>query len=159
MKVLPQDLMQSDEYDSLVDISSYARQLQEWRAHFPDEAILTVDFDQLIAAPQAQLARILRHIGAGPMQVTDLASHNDTAQLSRVPRPLMRLAHGRLRPLLLSVMGQRARSRLRQMLAIAPRRRAPEFSAALNAQLGRDLAEDCARFRQMTGMEFSRWSV
>ena len=159
MKVLPQDLMQSDEYDSLVDISSYARQLQEWRAHFPDEAILTVDFDQLIATPQAQLARILRHIGAAPMQIADLASHNDTAQLSRVPRPLMRLAHGRLRPLLLSVMGQRARSRLRQMLAIAPRRRAPEFSAALNAQLGRDLAEDCARFRQMTGMEFSRWSV
>ena len=26
-------------------------------------------------------------------------------------------------------------------------------------ELGRDLAEDCARFRQMTGMEFSRWSV
>lgn len=103
--------MQSDEYDSLVDISSYARQLQEWRAHFPTKAILTVDFDQLIATPQAQLARILRHIGAAPMQIADLASHNDTAQLSRVPRPLMRLAHGRLRPLLLSVMGQRAQGR------------------------------------------------
>lgn len=159
MKVLPQNLMRTDEYDSLVDVSSYARQLQEWRAHFPDEAILIVDFDQLIAAPQEQLSRILAHIGAAPMQVTGLASHNDIAELSRVPRPLMRLAHGRLRPLLTALLGQRARSRLRQLLAIAPRRAPPEFPASLNAQLGRDLAGDIARFRQMTGMEFSQWSV
>ncbi|WP_374633830.1 sulfotransferase [Paracoccus sp. (in: a-proteobacteria)] len=159
MKVLPQDLMRSDEYDSLVDVSSYARQLQEWRAHFPEESILIVDFDQLIAAPQEQLARILGHIGAAPMQVAELASHNDMAQLSRVPRPLMRLAHGRLRPLLTAILGQRARSRLRQLLAIAPRRSAPEFPASLCAQLGRDLAQDCARFRQMTGMEFRRWPI
>ena len=93
------------------------------------------------------------------MQVAELASHNDMAQLSRVPRPLMRLAHGRLRPLLTAILGQRARSRLRQLLAIAPRRSAPEFPASLCAQLGRDLAQDCARFRQMTGMEFRRWPI
>ncbi len=159
MDVLPQDLLQSDEYDSLVDISSYARQLQEWQAHFPRDAILTVDFDQLIAAPQEQLSRILAHIGADPMQVTDLASHNDIVQLARVPRPLMRLAHGPMRPLLTLFLNQRARARLRKLLALAPRREPPEFPAALSARLRRDLARDCARFRQMTGMKFSQWSL
>lgn len=159
LEVLPQDLLHSDEYDYLVDASSYARQLQEWRAHFPDAAILTVDFDQMIASPQDQLPRILAHIGATPMQVAGLASHNDAAQLSRVPRPLMRLAHGPMRPVLTAILSQRNRARLRRLLALAPRREPPEFPAWLNARLSDDLAEDCARFRQMTGMEFSQWSI
>lgn len=159
MKLLPRELPDSDEYASLVDSSSYARQLQEWRAHFDAEAILTVDFDQLFTNPQQELSRILRHIGAAPMQVEDLASHNDSAHLSHVPRPLMRLAHGRLRPVLTALLDQRSRSRLRKLLSVAPRRKPPEFPAALNARIARDLAEDSARFRQMTGMEFSQWSV
>ncbi len=159
LTTLPEDLTRTDEYDSLVDTSSYARQLQLWRAHFPDEAILIVDFDQLISAPQDQIDRILAHIGAAPLQVDDLDSHNDTDQLSRVPRPLMRLAHSRLRPLLTALLDQRARARLRQFFAVAPRRNPPEFPERLRAQLRRDLAEDATRFRQMTGMEFRRWSI
>ena len=62
-------------------------------------------------------------------------------------------------PLLTLFLNQRARARLRKLLALAPRREPPEFPAALSARLRRDLARDCARFRQMTGMKFSQWSL
>jgi hypothetical protein len=155
----PEDLSLTHEYHSLVDASSYARQLQRWRAHFPREAILVVDFDQLIAAPAAQIARITAHVGAGPMPACTLGSHNDAAQMCRVPRPLMRLAHGPMRPLLTRLLDQRARTRLRQLFTLAPRRTPPAVPEDLRAQFRRDLAEDAARFRQMTGMEFPRWSI
>lgn len=159
LRTPPAELPQTHEYGSLIDASSYARQLDLWRKHFPDQAIMVVDFDQLISNPQEQMNRILQHIGADPMTVTSLKNHNDTAQLSRVPRPLMRLAHSRLRPLLTGLLDQRRRDRLRQLLAIGPGRRPPEFPDPLCARMRHDLVEDIMRFRRMTGMEFSRWSI
>lgn len=155
----PEALADSHEYLSLLDISSYARQLDAWRVQFLDDQILIVDFDRLTSDPQPQIDRILDHIGAAPMQLGAAGAHNSGAQLSRVPRPLLRLAQGPMRPVLTALLDQRARDRLRRIAAIGPRRRPPVLPASLIDRFRRDLAADAARFRRMTGMEFPHWSV
>lgn len=155
----PRDLADSHEYLSLVDISSYAHQLDVWRRHFLDDQILIVDFDRLTAAPQAEIDRILAHVGASPMQVGEAGAHNSGSQLSRVPRPLLRLAQGPMRPVLTKLLNQGARDRLRRLSAIGPRRQPPAFPPSLIERMRRDLAPDAARLRKMTGMEFAHWSV
>lgn len=155
----PEGLAGGHDYRSLIDISSYARQLDLWRAEVSRERILIVDFDSLTADPQAQIDRILAHVGAPPMRLGAIASHNSGDELSRVPRPLLRLAQGRLRPLLTRLLNQRARDRLRRLGAVGPRRQPPPFPEALLARMRQDLAPDAARFRQMTGMEFAHWSI
>lgn len=155
----PDALAADDEYLSLIDISSYAHQLEAWRAHFRDEQILIVDFDALTSQPQAQIDRILAHVGAPAMQIGDAGNHNSGSQLSRVPRPLLRLAQGPMRPLLTKLLNQGARDRLRRISAIGPKRRPPSFPPPLLERMRADLAADAARFRAMTGMEFAHWSV
>lgn len=155
----PDDLPGGHEYQSLIDISSYGRQLGLWRAHFATEQILIVDFDALVAAPQDQIDRILAHIGAPPMQIDGINGQNGTAELSRVPRPLLKLAHGPLRPLLTALLGQQSREAIRKLLARGKQRRPPAFPEAVLARMRADLAGDAARFRQMTGMEQAHWSV
>lgn len=155
----PEDLPGSHEYHSLIDISSYARQLDLWHAHFPPEQILIVDFDALLNNPQDQTNRILGHIGARPMPLDALANQNSGQQLSRVPLPLLKLAQGPMRPMLTAIIGPRTRDRLRRLAAIGPRRAAPPVPAAIRQRMREDLAEDAARFRQMTGMELAHWSL
>lgn len=155
----PEALADSHDYFSLLDISSYARQLDVWRVQFLDEQILIVDFDRLTAEPQVEIDRILAHIGAEPMRLGEAAVHNSGTQLSRVPRPLLRLAQGPMRPVLTALLDQRARGRLRRLAAIGPRRRPPAFPVALIDRMRSDLVADAARFRAMTGMEFPHWSV
>lgn len=155
----PEELMRSDEYLSLLDISSYSVQLEAWLRHFPAERILIVDFRQLVESPRPQIDRLLAHIGAPSMALDEVGTHNGAVQLSRVPRPLMRLARGRMRPLLTRILGQRARSRLGRLVAVAPPRPAPPVPEALQQRMREDLRPDAERFRRMTGMEFPHWSV
>lgn len=158
-QALPDDLPGSPDYDSLIDVSSYACQLDLWHAHFPAEQIQIVDFDALIADPQAQIDRILAHIGAEPMQIAGLDLQNGGAELSRVPGPLLKLAWGPMRPLLTAVLGQKSRAAIRRLLAQGPRRLPPAFPEPVLARMRADLAADAARFREMTGLEQAHWTV
>lgn len=155
----PADLPDSHEYHSLIDASSYARQLDLWQAQFDPGQILIVDFDALVADPQRQIDRVLAHIGAEPMQIAALDRRNGAGELSRVPRPLLKLAHGPLRPVLTTLLGHRSREVIRGLLARGKRREPPVFPDAVLARMRADLAEDAARFRRMTGMEQAHWSV
>lgn len=147
------------EYLSILDCSSYARQLDAYRQHFDPEQILVLDFESLLAEPQRHLDSILRHIGAAPMAMPAMASRNANDELARVPKPLLRLMQGPLRPVLTRTFGPRMRSRLRGLLARGPARQAPDFPASLLVRIRADLSEDTARLRRMTGQEFSRWRV
>lgn len=159
LATLPAALPGSHEYRSLIDISSYAQQLDLWRQHFPAEQMLIIDFDALMAEPQAQVDRILSHIGAAPLRIAGLATSNATSELSRVPRPLLKLAQGPLRPLLTALLGQRSREAIRRLLARGTPRKPPAFPQAVLAQMRAELADDAARFRAMTGLELPHWSV
>lgn len=155
----PAQLLDTHEYFSILQASSYAQQLQEYLRYFAPDQILIVDFEAMIADPGPQLDRILRHIGAAPMPVPPLLRQNGNDELSRVPKPLLRLAQSRLRPLLTAVLGPRMRGRLRRLLARGPQRQPPAFPPAMIARLRQDLAADMAELRRMTGQEFARWSI
>lgn len=155
----PAALPGSHEYRSLIDISSYAQQLDLWRQHFASDQILIVEFDALMRSPQAQIDRILAHIGAAPMQMDGLASSNGTDELTRVPRPLLKLAQGRFRPILTTLLGQRSREAIRRLLARGKPRKPPAFPDEVLARMRADLADDALRFRAMTGLELPHWSV
>lgn len=155
----PVEIAGTPEYVSILEASCYARQLDGYLRHFRQDQILVVDLDDLLSAPQPALDRILAHVGAAPMAVPDLGSLNRSDELARVPGPLLRLAHGPLRPVLTAALGGRARGQLRRMLAWGPRRAPPEFPAALEERMRDELAGDAARLRRMTGQGFARWSV
>ncbi len=159
LRVRPEELNGSREYLSLINASSYAAQLDAWRAYFPADRILVIDFDAMLKDPQQHVDKILRHVGAAPMQVPNLPSRNTTDELSRMPQPLLRLAHGRLRPLVVTLLRQQTRTRLKRLAAIGPRREAPEFPEEFQARMRAHLAADAARLRQMTGLELAHWTV
>lgn len=155
----PEQMAGTDEYFHILDGSSYARQLDAYLEYFDPSQILVVEFESLLADPQPQLDAILAHIGAGPMDMPDLNAQNGNDELSRVPRPLLRLTQSRLRPVLTRLLGPGMRGRLRRLLARGPARKAPDFPEALLVRMRTDLAEDISRLRRMTGQDFTRWSL
>lgn len=159
LRETPEQLLDTHEYFSIMDASSYARQLQEYRRFFAPEQILLLDFEAFIADPQPQLDRLLAHLGAAPMPLPPMLRQNGNDELSRVPKPLLRLAQGRLRPLLTALVGPRMRGRLRRLLARGPQRHPPAFPEAMLARMRADLAADTGELRRMTGQEFARWSI
>lgn len=159
LTITPAETVASGDYDSLIDISSYARQLDHWHGYFQPSQVLVVDFDRLISDPPSQIERVLDHVGAARHLLGAAATRNDGAQLSRVPRSLMRLARGPLRPLLTAALSQSQRDRLRRVSAIGPQRQPPAFPDYLVARMRADLSADAHRFRQMTGMDFDQWSI
>ncbi|MFT4013556.1 MAG: sulfotransferase [Paracoccus sp. (in: a-proteobacteria)] len=155
----PAQMAGQHEYLSIMDTSHYARQLRAYHEVFRPEQILVVCFEDFIARPQQVLDRILAHIGAGPMAVPQMQKHNGNSELSRVPRPLLKLSHGPLRPLLTALMGPRLRGMLRSLLARGPKRESPRFPVALQQRMRDELREDIAELRRMTGQEFGQWSL
>lgn len=155
----PEQMARGPEYPRILDASRYARQIDNYLRLFDPGQLLVVDFDALLADPQGQVDRILAHVGAEPMVVPPPARQNGNDELSRVPKPLLRLTQSRLRPLLTAVAGPALRGRLRRLLARGPARVAPAFPELLLQRMRDDLAEDAQRLRQMTGQEFARWSI
>lgn len=159
LRETPAEMAGGHEYRSILDASSYARQLAAYHDYFPPAQILIVDFEQFIADPQPQIDAILHHIGAAPMTVPAMAQQNGNDELRRVPKPLLRLTQSRLRPLLTAAIGPRLRGRLRRLLARGPVRNAPAFPDSLRQAMHAELTPDVTRLRQMTGQEFRRWSI
>lgn len=155
----PQQILDQHEYFSILGGSSYARQLREYLKFFPAEQILVLDFESFIADPQPQLDRLLQHIGAAPMELPPMLRQNGNDELSRIPKPLLRLTQGPLRPLLTTLIGPRVRGRLRKLLARGPQRHPPAFPPEILARMKQDLAADMADLRGLTGQEFPRWSI
>lgn len=149
----------SHEYAHILDASLYARQLDAYLAHFPREALLILDFADLTRDPQGVMDRVHAHIGAAARAIADKGAQNDSTQLSRVPAPVLRFAQSPIGRRVAGLVSRDMRDRIRGALARGKAREAPPFSDDLRARLRADVAEDAARFREMTGMAFSDWSV
>lgn len=155
----PEELVGGPQYQGMLDASRYAHQLQHYRAVFPAEQILVLDYESFIADPQPHYDVLLAHIGAPPMALPQARRQNESRELARVPKPLLKIAQGPLRPVLTRLMGPAVRGRLRRLMARGPARQPPVFPEALRARLRDELAEDAAALRQMTGQAFPHWSV
>lgn len=153
------DFEGSDEYAHVLDASLYARQLAAYHAHFPQKAILVLDFDDLVRDPQAVMDRVCDHIGAERHEIVDSGAQNDSAELSRIPAPLLRFGQSRPGRFIAGFLGRGFRNRLRRLLSFGRARRAEEFPEDLKQRLKRDIAPDAARFREMTERDFNGWQV
>ena len=157
--LLPEQLIGGPQYLGIVDASRYARQLTEYLHFFPADQIMVLEMESFLAQPQLHFDSILRHIGASPMPMPDTRRQNESRELARVPKPLLKLMQGPLRPALTRIFGPAVRGRLRGLMARGPARPPPQFSASLRDRLRDDLAEDAQALRRLTGQSFAHWSV
>lgn len=155
----PEGLVGGPQYQGMLDASRYAHQLRHYHAVFPAEQILVLDYEGFTADPQRHYDALLGHIGAAPMVLPRARRQNESSELARVPKPLLKIAQGPLRPVLTRLLGPGLRGQLRRLMARGPQRQPPAFPEALRAQLCAELAEDAAELRRMTGQGFPLWSV
>lgn len=153
------DFGTSHEYAHILDGSLYARQLDLYLEHFPREAILVLDFDDLVRDPQRVMDQITAHIGVASCKVANSGAQNDSAEISRVPAPILRFAQSSLGRKLAGLVGRDTRDRIRGALARGKSRKPPSFPDALREQITEDVRADAIRLRELTGQSFSGWSV
>lgn len=115
------DFADSHEYEHILDASRYAEQLAVYRQFFPGEAILVVDFDELVRTPQTVLDRVFDHVGVGRMPIPSIGAQNDSAELARVPAPILRFAQSRLGRQVTGLVSREARDRIRAALGVRER--------------------------------------
>ncbi|MEL6648372.1 MAG: sulfotransferase [Pseudomonadota bacterium] len=149
----------SHEYAHILDASRYAEQLEKFCEHFDSEAILILDFAELVSSPQAVMDKVTAHIGVDPRAITSLDAKNDSSEVSKVPAPILQFAQSPLGRRVAGLMGRETRDRIRGALAFRPSRTPPGFSDAVRSKLAEDLRADVERLRSLTGQSFPTWSV
>lgn len=157
--VTAEGFVDGHEYAHIMDASRYAHQLDAWLEHFDRDAILILDFDDLIQDPQAVMDQIYDHIGASPYQIEDSGAANDSAEISRVPAPILRFAQSPLGRRIAGLVGRDLRDKIRGALARGKSRTPPPLPDTLKDRMRMELAPDAARLREMSGLPFRKWQV
>lgn len=149
-------------YNRLVAPSRYARQLREFRSRFDVDRIKVVDLDDLAERPGETLAGIFDFLELPPIELSedDLRPRNVWGDKGTHPGWYRALR----RPLLIRAVHRLPAGRLAALRAFVRRRiskpvERPTLSEETLAKLGDLLAPDVAELREMTGLEFARWSV
>ena len=143
--------------------SMYARQLEAYLAEFPREQILVVDQADLLADGKAMMRAIFRFLGADE----DFTSphFDDRVNPAESRRRMTRLGRWLRGSGLATALGRLPEGPRDLVLATARRVmfRAPSASPQLDADLRERLratfADDAARLRELTGLEFPSWQV
>lgn len=156
----PADLLGSRCWNSMIDVSSYHRQISLYLRHYAAERFLFLDFDELSTTPAATLSRV-----AAFLDVADEWSRktrdpeNASEALARTPRWLLRLRQDRATDALRRWIPRPLRRLGARAAAIGPRRDAPVLDERLQARLAEAVRGDAERFRALAGMAFPHWSV
>ena len=149
----------SHEYNHILDASSYARQISEYLNFFDRNAILIIDFDDLIVNPQRVMNQIYSHIGVSEYKVKDRGAQNDSNELSRIPSPVLRFAQSPIGKRIAGNVPRGLRDRLRSNLAVGAPRVVPDFPISLLKSMASDLTQETNEFRKLVDMEFPGWSI
>lgn len=155
----PSELPRTHEYAHILNTSRYARQVDAYLSEFEADRLLLLDFDELVGAREEMLAEVQRFIGVEPRRIGSGTAHNDNAEVSRVPAPLLRLAQTPFGRSLSKVMNREARDRIRGLVAVRKARQPPPFPLSVLDRIRDDLREDAGRFRILSGRAFAHWSV
>lgn len=162
MGLVPDDLSgfaDSHEYHHIMDASHYYRQIAQFLAYFPREAIHVVDFDQLIAAPRETMEAVYDFLKIPPAACSADDWQNSSDQLSQIPPAVLRLSQTTAGKFLSRRLGSGAQDWLRRRLTRRPARQPPQFPPELRQRMRDELREDAAQFRELTRLEFSGWQV
>ena len=159
ISMAPSELPGMDQYTHILNTSRYARQVDAYLAEFDADRLLVVDFDDLVRDRDAALAEVHRFVGVEPHPLGTGGAHNDNAEVSRVPAPLLRFAQSPMGRSLTKIVSRQARDRIRGLLAVREARQPPPFPLAVLDRIRDDLREDVERFRALSGRAFPHWSV
>lgn len=140
----------------------YAFQLDQFRAHFPDERIMILDQRQLLVARQEALAEVFTFLEVEP---TFASPDFDLVHNERESKLRLTVAGSWLRDRGLWLAARRRADKLPPALRgglkriVANRFAAPVLDRESRALLERRYSPDTARLRAITGDAFSHWSV
>lgn len=137
-----------------VTMSRYAMQLDRYRAAFGDDAVLVIEFGELIADPGAAVARVLAHCGSdAPVAIPERTESNPAADWP-VRRAVRRMLPERAARAVLTAGPVRRLDH--RLMRPAPR---IELTGGRRETLRSLLREDAARLRELTGLELAAWSI
>jgi Sulfotransferase family len=143
--------------------SMYARQLETYLAEFPREQILVVDQADLLADGNATMRAIFRFLGADE----DFRSprFEDRVNPAESRRRMTRLGRWLRGSGLATALGRLPAGPRDLVLATArrvmfrPPSASPQPSAELRHRLRATFADDAARLRELTGLDFASWQI
>ncbi|SFR09520.1 sulfotransferase family protein [Poseidonocella sedimentorum] len=155
----PDALPETDHYAHLLSVSRYASQLDPWRALFPAEQLLILDFDGLITDRAATLTRVAAFLGVRDHWPAAPAHANAAGDLGQLPAWVYGLRDSAAGRRLNLAMGEGLRSRLKSALGRGAPRAAPDLPESVLVRLRQDLQTDAARFRALSGLACAGWSL
>jgi hypothetical protein len=142
--------------------SRYGTQLERFLAHFPQERILVVDFDDLAHRRAATLRRVFRYLGVDESFTSpEFERRLNVAASTGAPTRVGAAALKALDAVLGETASFRARTYaprrlVRPLVRPVPRARLDPSARELLAEL---LAPEAERLRALTGQPFAGWSV
>lgn len=149
----PQEALLARQNNPYLEISRYAKQLDEYLAYYPSAQIRVLEYECLRDDPRSTLKDVLAFMGLD-------GSLPEIAALRERPARIFRRT--RLDALLRRFVKERAMKRIRSMRHIGrllvhvwP----VELDDSTQTRLGKMLRQDVARLREQTGLAFDRWKV
>lgn len=131
-----------DRHPEMIDYGRYGYQIAPWIAAYGPQAVLLTSLEQLKADPEAELARIARHIGLeGPVAwQADLGAQNVSAErVRKIPFQNLLIYNPIATALRRTLVPKRVRDAIRSARKIKTR---PELPQTLRAGLqGKFLAD------------------
>lgn len=134
-----------------VRASCYFYQLSAFREYFPDEQLLVLSMEEMVATPQRTVRQALEFLGVDPeFEHADIgAIHNASkgkGEPNRLGRAVQRLPGGRdLRYALPSLFEQKLER--------------PKLASRVENRMREHLADDVQRLRAWSGLRFEDWSL
>lgn len=154
-----------DQDDSLIAVSRYGMQLEQYLPHFPMSQIMIVDNRDLREAREATMSSVFSFLGVDPDFSSKsferkIKDRTKTVRLSPTAARLHRSAPARFARRTLPVrmrepMFATARRVLSPAGTVTPTRLSPE----VRERVAGFFIEDAARLRELTGLPFGHWSV
>lgn len=145
----PEALAGSPTFAHLVEVSSYAAQLDPWLAHYPRDRLLILRFEDLATDPRPVLSQLAAHLGiADRWPAVDAANSGES--LARLPSWLFRLRQSAAAGWVKDRLSPDWRGRLKRAVS-GKARAAPDLPPALQEAIARAVAADQARFARMAG--------
>jgi hypothetical protein len=156
------EVLDGDPLNPYVFPSRYASRLQQFLEHFPQEQILVVDQEELRSRPRESLSHAFSFLGVDESFVSD----EFTRRLNQ-SRDWRRVSPGyaRARRTLLAAGVERLSPRTRQAIGrplrrlFSPSLQRPAADEVFDPALRSSLQAEADRLREITGMQFTSWSV
>lgn len=158
--VQPADLLDSRNGQHMLETSRYAAQCEVFLKTFPRDQLLILDFAELRDDPQASMDKVTAFLDLAPLTIGEIATQNDAQSIASMPKGLQRLWRSRFMRRFDHLISRDMRDKARALLSRgAPKTTLPAIPDSLRAEAAAQLRDDAKKFRTLSGLPFSDWSV